>query len=435
MILTIATGWVAYTLRSLRRTPRRAPHRSGGLRSLLPSSCLAPALALLTAAACGGSDSITPPTPGPASLQVVAGADQRGYALDPLPEDIGVQVLDDDGHTMSGMKVTLAVVDGDGTLSAQEATSDALGTVHASWTLGPRTGAQHLRASVADAPSVQTTVTATASPQLLASMEGNTIMLLYLENGAIRPLSTLWAATHPVWSPDGRQIALVGRPDNSINDRVYVMNADGSDATPITTVDGSTSDLDVDWSPDGKHLAFTRLTDSVSRIFTMDPDGKNVAQLTSVQSSMPRWSPDGERIAFSMKSAIHAFSEIAVMNADGSGIRTLTANDTDDEGPDWSPDGTRLVYYGWREGRPRLFVINADGTGDRLLTTDVPPDHIYDDDPAWSGDGSVIAFSRAVGDLSGGTFSSALYTIRPDGTGLTVVSPGPEALFGARWRP
>ena len=259
-------------------------------------------------------------------------------------------------------------------------------------------------------------------------------MLINTENSEMRQLLSQWFASEPTWSPDGRRIAFIGRPDNNIQNRVYVMNADGTGATPITTVNDTTMDLDVDWSPDGKHLAFTRVMGSVSRIFVVDPDGKNLAQLTSVQSSTPRWSPDGKRIALSSRIS-SSFSEIAIMNADGSDLHTLTANTTDDESPDWAPDGTSLVYFGWREGRPRLFVIGADGTGDRLLGTDVPPDHLYDNDPAWSRDGSVIAFSRAISSPDGSTYSSVLYTIRPDGTSLTVVSPGPASLIGARWRP
>jgi hypothetical protein len=227
------------------------------------------------------------------SLQVIAGADQRGDALEPLAEDIGIRVLDDDDHAMPGVKLAFAVVDGEGTLSTQQATSDAQGAVHVRWTLGPRTGEQHLRASPTGAPSVQATVTATARPRLLATVLYMRLVLLDPENGGMRTLFTQFVVRDPVWSPDGRRIAFIGRPDNGVHDRVYVMNADGSGATPITTVTDSTSDKEVDWSPDGKRLAFTRLIGSASRIFTMDPDGTHLAQLTTVQSPMPRWSPDG----------------------------------------------------------------------------------------------------------------------------------------------
>ncbi len=121
---------------------------------------------------------------------------------------------------MPDVKVTLDVVDGEGTLSAQEATSDALGEVHVRWTLGPRTGVQHLRAS---APPVETMVTATARPQFLATVLYKRLMLLDPENGGMRTIFTQFVARNPVWSPDGRRIAFIGRPDNSIHDRVYVM--------------------------------------------------------------------------------------------------------------------------------------------------------------------------------------------------------------------
>ena len=396
----------------------------------------APFLALLTAVACAGSDPIAPPPLVPASLEVIAGADQRGNALEQLPQDIGIRVLDDDGHAMPGVKMTLAVVDGEGIASAPEVTSDALGAVIVRWTLGPRTGAQHLRASIAGTPSLEATITATARPQLLASLQAAALVLLNEETGTMRQLFTQWVAMNPSWSPEGRRIAFIGRPDNSSGNRVYVTNADGSGAKPITTVTDLMTDEDVDWSPDGKHLLFTRIASTGARIYVVDPDGGNLAQLSTFESRMPHWSPDGKQIAFSMRDTSDSFWEIAVMNADGSNVRTLTNTQSDNDNPDWAPDGTRLVYAGWREGRPRLFVINADGTGDRLLTTDVPPNHLGDAYPAWSRDGNVIAFTRDFDTPDHTSYTSALYTIRPDGTGLTVVQTGTTAyVFGARWRP
>lgn len=367
-------------------------------------------------------------------LQVVAGGDQRGNALQLLREDVAVRVLDRHGTAVPGAAVAFAVVDGDGTLSAEHATTDALGAARVRWTLGPRTGAQRIRASLLGARPAEALVAAAARPQLLVSRQGSALTLINLENSDETVLFSQWAAMDAAWSPDGRRIAFAGRPDNLARNRIYVMNADGTGAAPITAPDPG-NDAEVDWSPDGSRLVFTRVLDGGPRVFAVDPDGRNLARLTNATSSAPRWSPDGARIALRLRSATHPSMEIAVMNSDGTGVRTLTENETDDEGPDWSPDGARLVYHGWREGRPRLFVVNADGTGDRLLTTAAPPNHLYDADAAWSRDGGVIAFSRATMDADGASYSSGVYTIRPDGTGLTPGATGRGATDSPRWRP
>jgi TolB protein len=191
----------------------------------------------------------------------------------------------------------------------------------------------------------------------------------------------------------------------------------------------------VDWSPDGTRFLFTRLTGAGSRVFVVGSNGTGLAQLTNTESRTPRWSPDGSRIAFAQRSASNQLMEIAVMNADGSNLQYLTANQSDDLEPSWSPDGAQIVYSGSREGRPRLFVIGADGTGDRLLTTTVPANHLYDDSPAWSRDGGLIAFSRATSSVDGTTYSSGIYTIRPDSSGLTPLVTGSGAVGSPRWRP
>lgn len=392
------------------------------------------AVVLVLASSACSEPAGTPSGPVAAELRLVSGGDQVGNPLEALQHDVTIRVLDGDGSAIPDAAVSLTIVAGDGLLSAQRLNADAQGTVHVRWTLGPRTGAQQMRASVVGADSVHTLVSATARQQLLVSLQGSALTLVNLENTAQKILVAQAAAMDAAWSPDGRRIAFTGRPDNGVNDRIYIMNAEGTGVTPISTP-GAAFDGEVDWSPDGKRLVFTRVLDGVSRIFAIDPDGRNLAQLSTSQSGTPRWSPDGSRIAYSVQSASHWSMEIAVMNADGTGARSLTANQTDDLGPDWSPDGSQLVYHGWREGRPRLFIINVDGTGDRLLTSDVPANHLYDAEAAWSRDGAVIAFGRATDDPAGTTYSTGLYTIRPDGTGLTEVARAQGAMDSPRWRP
>ena len=81
-------------------------------------------------------------------------------------------------------------------------------------------------------------------------------------------------------------------------------------------------------------------------IWTMDPDGRNLVNLTAKSKAddfTPNWRADGRRIAF-MSNRVTATNpegdyEIFVMKADGSHQRQITFNALDDEHPAWSPDG------------------------------------------------------------------------------------------------
>jgi Tol biopolymer transport system component len=91
------------------------------------------------------------------------------------------------------------------------------------------------------------------------------------------------------------------------------------------------------------------------------------------------------------------------MNADGEAERRLTEADNDPTKPRglffqvepaWSPDGTRIAFASQRGGTFDIYVMNADGRGTRQLTS------TKDDDnhPTWSPDGHRVAFARS-GDI------------------------------------
>jgi Tol biopolymer transport system component len=62
-------------------------------------------------------------------------------------------------------------------------------------------------------------------------------------------------------------------------------------------------------------------------------------------------------------------AEVMVMNADGSGVQNLTNYPAAyDLQPAWSPDGSTIAFVSFRTGNSEIYVMNADGTAPRNLT-------------------------------------------------------------------
>ena len=72
------------------------------------------------------------------------------------------------------------------------------------------------------------------------------------------------------------------------------------------------------------------------------------------------YSPDGLKLVFSNNT--DGDYEIYVMNADGTGVRQLTHNSSNDQQPSWSPDGKQIAFTSNRDGDFDIYVMNADGT-------------------------------------------------------------------------
>src|SRR6266516_5262507 len=84
--------------------------------------------------------------------------------------------------------------------------------------------------------------------------------------------------------------------------------------------------------------------------------------------------------------------DILLMNGDGSGVVNLTDSLAYDDWPAWSPDGSKIAFQSDRYANAQqpldIFVMNADGTTVVRLTTDTT----QEGEPAWSPDGSKIVF-------------------------------------------
>lgn len=238
------------------------------------------------------------------------------------------------------------------------------------------------------------------------------------------------SATFP--GVNGR-IAFVSERDGRTN--IYTMNPDGSSVLQLTKNAGS--NYGENWSPDGSKIVFNSDRDGGQEIYVMNADGTGQTRLTNITGgslSMPTWSPDGSKIAFNFWPG--GFQHIYVMNADGSSIKDLTGDISNSHSlfPDWSPDGSKIVFTKISTldvGNPTtvgtLMLMNADGTGKSVLMNLTGAAAAV---PSWSPDGTKIAF-ETLGDEANATMH--IYTINPDGTHLTKLTdnrmPGGSGFF------
>jgi Tol biopolymer transport system component len=223
----------------------------------------------------------------------------------------------------------------------------------------------------------------------------------------------------PAWSPDGTQLLYRRTPENPLvqNADIWRLDIAGSIPDPTAPLTQAVLEREGDerypsYSPDGSKIVF-RSGDLIDangdeELYVMNADGTDVTQLTSNADfdTAPAWSPDGTQIAFERAPADTLDpgpgkpepeeKDIYVMNADGSDVRRLTDSPGKDEGPTWSPDGTKIAFSSDRDGQQEIYVMDADGGNPRRLTVDPG----RDESPDWQTLPFDTRGHRACGDVS-----------------------------------
>jgi Tol biopolymer transport system component len=157
---------------------------------------------------------------------------------------------------------------------------------------------------------------------------------------------------------------------------------------------------EVDWSPDGKRLAFGypdgRLYIAADFDFAKKTaDIKPLGLAPSVAGPVGdfvRWSPDGTKVAFA-RYPTGPNATLCVVDV-RQGVETLVAKDAARVNSvslqPWSPDGKRLVYTGWvMKDKRGIFLVSADGKERVGIASDAPS---YC--PSWSPNSDLVAFGR-----------------------------------------
>lgn len=217
---------------------------------------------------------------------------------------------------------------------------------------------------------------------------------------------------------------------------LYLQSTKGRAVTQLTN--DPASEIQPRFSPDGKKIAFASDRTGQWDIYVLDLENRTTLQVTHNESHelAPSWSPDGKWLAYSRLSPTGAW-ELWLVSLDDAAQRCLGPGLL----PPWSPDGGELAFQRPRERDGMLFgiwTVKIDH-GEPSWPTEIAaePDAALIC-PAWSPDGSQIAFCRVpVGGMSGGgaTFRPSgadIYIIDAEGTSRMRLTDG-GANFGPCW--
>ena len=284
-----------------------------------------------------------------------------------------------------------------------------------------------------------------------------------LRSITIEDLYQFKQVSNPRISPDGQRVAFVvttiDQGKQEYRSSIWIVSTDGGEAKRFTG--GTANAHSPSWSPDGRWLAFVTNREGEpagkdqkeqkklgkGQIWLIPTDGGEARQLTFMQhgASNPVWSPDSKRIVFNAQVGPadeenedgKALPKVRVIDRlwyrlDGVGFiyerrnhlflidtaggepQQLTEGDWDDTDPAWSPDGSRIAFVSsraedrWRTPCPDVYTLtitNGQVVDLKCLTNG----SLACSAPSWSPEGSTLAFIGGLKLHSGGHLD--LYTI------------------------
>ena len=164
--------------------------------------------------------------------------------------------------------------------------------------------------------------------------------------------------------------------------QVCLIEADGTGAERVT---GTALQVEAPaWDATGESVVVARVEGDAFRLYRLDLGSGAQEALTRPGrlAYYGRPSPDGTRLLFVCGDLED--SDLCIANADGTGVGVVVASPFHELDPAWSPDGTQIAFSRISDEQgPQVFLAAADGSGERSLAPGITP--------SWSPDGETIA--------------------------------------------
>jgi dipeptidyl aminopeptidase/acylaminoacyl peptidase len=235
----------------------------------------------------------------------------------------------------------------------------------------------------------------------------------------------LEGVSDPRLSPDGTTVAYatwtIDGEANEYRGNVWLAPVDGSEP-PRRFTTGERRDGEPRWSPDGTRMAFvsSRAEKEPGQLYVISLKGGEAEKLTKLKEDVRQiaWSPDGTKIVFASRLRDEAYEE-------------------EDERKRPPRRVTRLWYKldneGWiADRRTQLFVVPADGSEEPRQLTDGEYENA---NPAWSPDGTRIAFESARQDSWDTDLVQDIYLVPSEGGEPERLTRGDGVCGSPSWSP
>jgi Tol biopolymer transport system component len=418
-----------------------------------PSRIAALVLATALTALIQGCDGSTEPQPQPViNLKATTSTSFTGTVGTDVQPAPSVRATNELGQPVQGVTITFKVVSGGGTIGGGTVTTadDGAATL-GKWTLGTAAGTQTVSAGVADEPAVTFTALATAGPvaQITPSSGNNQLAGVGQTLEQRLEVMATDAYSNPV--AGAPVVFWVTSGGGSIAEDPVLTDSTGTATATPWTLGAEAGVQQVAAASGAAHaafrafaapqpgnlegkLAFLSYSEATggTDIAIMNADGTGFTRLSNPnvyeygETGGPSWSPDGSQIVFS---SVHGGYEIegtgydslriGLMTAAGANLTWLTEGPLD-RSPAWSPDGTTIAFM----AGPDIAVLKPVQGSMLSIVSGVGGDK-----PSWSPDGRRLAF----GTWAGGGWED-IYTVNADGTGLSPLTHDMNA-FHPAWSP